>query len=111
MEKIKALVADKQGLIREGICALLKACESIEVVGEATNDKEVLEMIASEKPDIVLLDASLPPVDGSSVTRRIRQENKETRVLFLGESEDKECVIRGIKAGIGGPERADLRVL
>ena len=102
MEKVRVLVADKQGLVREGVCALLKTCESIEVVGEATNDKEVLEIIARENPDIVLLDTALPCIDGVSVPRRIRKENPKTRILFLSESEDKECIMRGIKAGGDG---------
>lgn len=102
MEKVRVLVADGQALVREGICALLRTCENVEVVGEAINDKEVLEMIARENPDILLLDTALPPVDGASITRQIRKKNKKTRVLFLSESEDKECIIRGIKAGGDG---------
>ncbi len=102
MEKIRVLVAEKHALVREGICALLKTCESIEVVGEATNGKEVLEMVDGENPDIVLLDTALPPVDGISVARQIRKGNKKTKVLFLSESADKERIIRGIEAGGDG---------
>lgn len=102
MEKIRVLVADKQALVREGICALLKTCGNMELVGEATNSTEVLEMIAKENPDVVLLDTALPPVDGASVAWQIRKENKRTKVLLLGESEDKDSIVRGIKAGSDG---------
>lgn len=102
MEKVRVVVADKQALVREGIGALLRTCEDIEVVCEVTNGKEVLEAIARENPDIVLIDTTLPLMDGASVTRRIRKEDKKTKVLFLGESEDTECIIRGIKAGGDG---------
>lgn len=102
MERVRVVVADRQALVGGGICALLKTCEDIEVVGEATNGKETLEIIARENPDIVLVDTALPIIDGASVTRQIRKGNKKTKVLFLSESEDKECIIRGIKAGGDG---------
>ncbi|RJQ39593.1 MAG: DNA-binding response regulator [Dehalococcoidia bacterium] len=102
MERLRVLVADKHGLVREGICALLQTCQDIEVVGEATNGQEALEALAREEPDVMLADVTLPVIDGASLARRLRSENKKTRVLLLGESADRECIIRGIKAGGDG---------
>jgi two-component system response regulator NreC len=102
MEKVRVLVADRQGLVREGISALLKNCEDIEVVGETTNGSETVEAVDRDNPEIILVDTALPVMDGASVTRRIRKGNKGTKILFLGESADKGCILRAIKAGGDG---------
>lgn len=99
MTKVRVLVADKHGLVREGICALLRACEEIEVVGEANNGQEALAMIGTETPDVALIDIGLPVIDGASLTRRIHNENGTTKVVFLGDTADRGTIIRGIKAG------------
>jgi two-component system response regulator NreC len=98
MEKVRVLVADGQGLVREGLCALLKTSEDIEVVGETSDGNETVEAVEREDPEIILLDTALPVMDGASVTRRIRKGNKGTKVLFLGESADKDSVIRAVRA-------------
>ncbi len=102
MDKVKVLVADRQGLVREGICALLKSCEKIEVVGETNNGNDTVDAAERDNPEIILLDAALPVMDGPGVARRIRKGNKKTKILFMGENADKECVIRAIKAGGDG---------
>jgi DNA-binding NarL/FixJ family response regulator len=102
MEKVRVLVADRQGLVREGICALLKTCEDIEVVGETTNGRDTIEAVDRDDPEIILVDTALPVMDGVSVTRRIRKGNKTTKVLFLGEGTDRESIMRAIKAGGNG---------
>jgi DNA-binding NarL/FixJ family response regulator len=102
MEKVRVLVADRQNLVREGICALLKTCEDIEIVGETTNGRDTIEAVDRDDPEIVLVDTALPVMDGVSVTRRIRRGNKTTKVLFLGESADRESIMRAIKAGGNG---------
>lgn len=102
MEKIRVLVAGKQTLVRKGICALLESCENIEVAGEAANGNELVTMIDKESPDVVLMDTTLPVADSASMTRRTRKEGKKPRILFLSENEDKESIMRGIKAGSNG---------
>ena len=98
MGKIRVLVAGKQALLREGICALLKACASIEVAGEATSGQELLDMISREDPDVILIDTPLPVPDNTSVPLRTGKEGKTPRLLFLIEAEDKESIMRGIAA-------------
>lgn len=102
MAKLKVLVADKHGLVREGLCALLRACGEIEVVGEANDGAEALVMIGTETPDVALVNINLPVIDGASLTRRIRHQNHATRVVFLGDNADRESIVRGIKAGGDG---------
>jgi DNA-binding NarL/FixJ family response regulator len=102
MDKVRVLVADSQGLVREGICALLKSCEDIEVVGEAGDGNDTIAAVDREDPEVVLLESALPVMDGAAVARRLRKENKKTRILFLGESADKDSVMRAIKSGGDG---------
>ena len=102
MAKVRVLVADEQALFREGVCALLEMCEDIEIVGEAANGKETVEKVRDQTPDVVLIDIAIPIVDGNEVTYRIHKENSDTKVLLLTQYEDKDTVIRGLKAGANG---------
>ena len=108
MVKIRVLVADDQTLFCECIDAMLKTCNGIEVVGEATNGKETIEMARELTPDIVLMNLSMPIVNGDEVARRVRKENNNVKVLFLTQYEDKDRILSGLKAGANGyiPKRA-----
>ena len=108
MVKVRVLVAAEEALFREGVCALLKTCEDIEIVGEATNGKEAIEMVREQNPDIVLVNIAMPILDGAEVTRRVRKENSKIKVLLLTQYEDRDRVLTGLKAGANGylPKRA-----
>jgi len=108
MDKVRVLVADKNTLMCEGICALLKSYKSVEVVGAATNGQKIIELVRAKVPDLVLMDITIPLVDASDVIRQIRQENSDVKVLLVSEHEDRECILRGLKAGGNGylPKRA-----
>ncbi len=108
MVKVRVLVADGQTLFREGVCALLKIRTDIEIVGEATNGKETIEKVREQTPDVVLIDIAMPIMDGAEVTRRIRKEKGDIKVLLLTQYEDRERVLSGLEAGANGyiPKRA-----
>jgi len=108
MVKVRVLVADGEALFREGICALLKMREDMEVVGEATNGRETVEMVCKQTPDVVLMDIAMPVVDGTEVVQQIRKDNSNVKVLFVSQYEDEERILRGLKAGANGymPKRA-----
>lgn len=108
MSKVRVLVADGHALIREGISAVLKTCEQIEVVGEATNAKEIIEVVREQAPDVVLMDITMPAVDGTKVIRQIHKEDARVKVLIVSEYEDRGFILRGLKAGGHGyiPKRA-----
>ncbi len=108
MVKVRVLVADGQTLFREGICALLKTREDIEIVGEATNGKETIEMVRERTPDVVVMNIAMPFMDGAEVTHRIRKENSAIKVLLLTQYEDRDRILSGLKAGANGyiPKRA-----
>lgn len=108
MDKISVLVADEETLFREGVCALLETCDDIELVGEATDGKETVEMVRERNPDVVLMNIVMPIMDGAEVTYRIRKENSAVKVLLLTEYEDADRILSGLQSGVNGyiPKRA-----
>ncbi len=101
-EKIKVLIADDHALVREGIAAFLRPCEDIEVVGEASNGKEAIEKTIQLRPDVVLMDISMPVLGGLEATLEIKKVVPETKILILTQYNDTEYVDRLLKAGVSG---------
>lgn len=102
MQKIRVLVVDDHTIVRDGICALLALAGDIEVIGEAANGREALEMVKQLTPDVVLMDIAMPLLGGLEATRRIRKELPGTKVLVLTQYDDKEYVFPVIEAGAYG---------
>jgi DNA-binding NarL/FixJ family response regulator len=100
--RIRVLVADDHTIVRQGLVGLLRATEDIEVVGEAARGTEALEKTLALAPDVVVLDISMPELNGFEVARRIRKEAAHTRVLVLTMHEDEEYVLRMVRAGVSG---------
>jgi DNA-binding NarL/FixJ family response regulator len=102
MPKIKVLVADDHTILRDGICALLALAEDMEVVGEASNGSEALEMVGKVNPDVVLMDIAMPIMNGLEAMLRLHKEFPRTRVLVLTQYDDREYVLPAIQAGALG---------
>ena len=102
MQKIKVLVVDDHTIVRDGICALLRLAGDIEVVGEAANGREALEMVGKLMPDVVLMDTAMPIMGGWEATRRICKEFSGIKVLALTQYDDREYVFPIIEAGACG---------
>ncbi|MEW5828840.1 MAG: response regulator transcription factor [Chloroflexota bacterium] len=99
---IKLLIADDHGVIRAGLRALLNGVSEIEVVGEAGDGYEVLEKNETLKPDIILMDLSMPGMDGIETTRQLRQRNPDVKVLILTVHEDESLLKEAIRSGAAG---------
>jgi DNA-binding NarL/FixJ family response regulator len=102
MTKIKVLVVDDHTIVRDGICALLRLAGDIELVGEAANGREALEMVRKFMPDVMLIDIAMPNMNGLEATRRIHKEFPRVKVLVLTQYDDKEHVFWAIESGASG---------
>lgn len=99
---IRILIADDHGVMRAGLRAVLEDETGYEVVGEAVNGEEAIQLAAELLPDIVLLDIGLPSVDGIEATRRIRKISPQVRVLILTVYEEERLLREAIRAGASG---------
>jgi two-component system response regulator NreC len=102
LKKIKVLIADDHTLVRDGIRSMLNLVADVEVIGEAVNGREAVEMTRQLSPDVVLMDLAMPIMSGLDATRRIRREFPGTKVLALTQYDDNEYVIPVIEAGASG---------
>jgi two-component system response regulator NreC len=99
---VSILLADDHGVLRAGLRALLGAEAGLEVVGEATSGDEAITLAAELRPDIVLLDLNMPGTGGIEVTRQLRSQSEDIRVLVLTVHEDEGLVQEAINAGASG---------
>jgi DNA-binding NarL/FixJ family response regulator len=102
VKKLRILVADDHGLMRRGTRALLEARHGWRVVGEAANGREAVEKAIRLKPDVVIVDISMPELDGVEVVRQVRQAIPDTKVLVLTMHESDQMVQRALDAGALG---------
>lgn len=102
MQKIRVLVVDDHTIVRDGICSLLSLVSDIEIVGEASNGKEAVQMVRQVEPDVVLMDISMPLINGLEATRRIHKQFPGTKVLALTQYDDREQIFAMIEAGARG---------
>jgi DNA-binding NarL/FixJ family response regulator len=99
---IRVAVADDQALVRSGFVVLLRSDPGIEVVGEAANGREAVDLVHLEQPDVVLMDIRMPEMDGLEATREIVARDAGTRVLILTTFDLDEYVYGALRAGASG---------
>ena len=102
MTPVRVLLADDHALVRAGIRALLQGLEGVTVVAEAGNGGEVLELARKHRPDIVLLDISMPGIGGLEASAQLKQELPEVRVVMLSMHANEEYVLQALRAGAVG---------
>jgi len=111
---IRLLIIDDHEMVREGLKAMLLAEQDFDIVGDAANAEQALELIARLRPDIVLLDVRLPGVSGIEVCRIVTEQYPETAVIILTTFTDEKLIAQCIQAGARGfivkdIERFDLK--
>ncbi|MBD2525258.1 response regulator transcription factor [Nostoc sp. FACHB-133] len=99
---IKVLLVDDQGLIRQGLRALLELEADLEIVGEAENGEQAINLVAEFQPDVVLLDIRMPIMDGVAATKEIQKRFPKTKILVLTTFDDDEYVSAALKNGAMG---------
>jgi DNA-binding NarL/FixJ family response regulator len=106
---IRVLVVDDHQLVRAGLITLLEAAGDIEVAGEAADGQQALEAAAATAPDVVLMDLSMPVLDGVAATRLLLAERPQTRVVALTSFSDRQRVTDVLAAGATGYVLKDSR--
>jgi DNA-binding NarL/FixJ family response regulator len=102
MSEMRVLLADDHSLFRNGIASLLKSRKDIRVVGEASDGAEAIEQARKLKPDIILMDISMPKCDGLQAVQTIKQEAPQIRIVILTVSDDDRNLFTAIKNGADG---------
>jgi DNA-binding NarL/FixJ family response regulator len=101
-EKIKIVVADDHPVFRDGLCCLLTLEEDFEVVGQAGDGHQVLDVLQQHEADILLVDLKMPGLDGLATLQRLQAEGNKARVIVLTASEDQNEFVRAMELGASG---------
>lgn len=102
MEKTKVLIADDHGVVREGLMAVLKTIDVIDVVGEAKNGMDAVEQTKRLLPDVILMDLRMPVMDGVEATRQIKREFPHIGIIALTMDEEQQHIFDLVRAGATG---------
>ena len=99
---IRVVLADDHVFVRDGIKSLLENEANIEVVGEAIDGADALEVVATSKPDLLIVDIRMPHLTGIEVVEKLRSDNNSLKIIMLSMHESEEYVLKSIKAGADG---------
>jgi DNA-binding NarL/FixJ family response regulator len=102
LKPIRVILADDHTLVRAGIRALLEKLPEVEVLGEASNGREVLNLVKTLHPDVVLMDITMPGLNGLEAAARMAKESPEVRIIILSMHNNEEYYWRALKAGAAG---------
>jgi len=102
MEKIRIILAEDHVVVREGIRKLIQGEDDMEVVGEAGDGEEAIELVSRVEPDVVLMDIAMPKVNGIEATRRIKESYPSVSILILTAYDNEEFIFALVEAGAGG---------
>jgi DNA-binding NarL/FixJ family response regulator len=102
MSAIKVLIVDDHNLVREGLKAVFDQGDEVQVVGEAGSGDEALELVDKLKPDVVLMDISMPGMNGIQATKLIREKNPDAKIVMLTMLDQEGYVYEAVKAGATG---------
>jgi DNA-binding NarL/FixJ family response regulator len=99
---VRVLVADDHTVVRQGIVNMLNSSDEVEVVAEASDGAEAMRRAMETRPDVAVLDVSMPRLNGIEAARRIHEALPQTRILVLTMHDEEEYVVRMVRAGASG---------
>jgi two-component system response regulator NreC len=102
MDKIRVLLVDDHGIVREGLRAMLSLNQDMEIVGEAEDGREAINQTRCCAPNVVVMDISMPGMDGLQATKRLTRDFPEVRVLVLSQHDNERYVLPVLQAGASG---------
>ena len=102
VKSIHVILADDHTLVRAGIRALLEKLPGVNVIGEAGDGREVLNLVKAQPPDVVLMDIAMPGLNGLEAAERMARDYPDVRVIILSMHNNEEYVVRALKAGVAG---------
>lgn len=108
-ERIRVVICDDHALFRRGLMVTLESADDIDVVGEAANGAEAIELVSHVAPDVVLMDVRMPGTNGIEATARITEALSDTRVLILTTFDLDSYAFAGLRAGASGFLLKDTR--
>jgi DNA-binding NarL/FixJ family response regulator len=100
--KVSVVIADDHAIVRQGIASLLNAHEELHVAGEARDGQELLRLVQRLRPQVALLDISMPGMNGITAAMRLPKVSPRTKVIFLSMFGERDFVIRALEAGARG---------
>jgi DNA-binding NarL/FixJ family response regulator len=105
---IRILIADDHHVVRRGLAFFLKTQKDIEIIGEAGNGREAVELARKLKPDLILMDLVMPEIDGIQATKIIKNEMPDIKIMMLTSFSDQDHVIPALEAGASGYQLKDI---
>jgi len=100
--KARILLVDDHQILRDGIRSILKGHRDIEVIGEASNGRTAIKLVDELKPDVVIMDISMPDMNGIDATKRIKEKHPDVKIIALSMHHDKQFLSEIFRAGASG---------
>ncbi|MGG0187767.1 response regulator [Bacillus rhizoplanae] len=107
--KIKLLLVEDHHIVRRGLVFFLKTKEEFNIIGEVGDGEEALQFIQKERPDVVLMDVSMPKMDGIEATKRMKQYDPSIKILMLSSFSEQDYVLPALEAGADGYQLKEVQ--
>lgn len=99
---IRVLITDDHSIVREGLSLILETVDDIEVVGEAAEGSEALQLVAERQPDVVLMDLRMPGMDGLTTIEHLQRDHPQVAIVILTTYNEDDLMMQGLQAGAKG---------
>lgn len=106
---IRVLIVDDHHVVRKGLILFLRTQNELDIIGEAANGKEAVELAKTLQPDIILMDLVMPEMDGIEATKIIKKEHPHMKIMMLTSFSDQDHVIPALEAGASGFQLKDIQ--